>query len=313
MSADPSPREVTSKAATESLESDKSMSFKQEPMPGIASTQSRRYKRPSTQGAHDRPIKRRRRWSDIVEGLSLANGVETDPHRIAQRQKQIDFGKNTLAYDKFIAVCPRHTRKCGDPMTPLPQQKCSKRSFNGQVTSWKKKMYAFVAELEDRLLKEQQQRVGTCEDGKSQQALEAGSGSNVNGTFTSNPERTEEASEESRQSLENGPENVASRSDGDKPGPPSVIASDQASTGSTEHPQIDNDESRPCQVDPSNRDMMDFDVFDDYSDMEDIELDDHGNVVSQGPLVTNKPSSSQGDDGSKPDQQPSSSSIFSSF
>ncbi|KAI0557704.1 Oocyte-specific histone RNA stem-loop-binding protein [Gracilaria domingensis] len=95
-----------------------------------------------------RPLKRHRRWCDTVERFALANGIETDSHRLSQRQKQVDYGKNTLAYDRFIAACPREQRKKGDPMTPLIRQKCSKRSFMGQVTSWKKKVYAYVAELD---------------------------------------------------------------------------------------------------------------------------------------------------------------------
>ena len=33
-----------------------------------------------------------------------------DAHRIAQRQKQVDYGKNTLAYDNYVRTVPRYVR-----------------------------------------------------------------------------------------------------------------------------------------------------------------------------------------------------------
>ena len=32
---------------------------------------------------------------------------ETDPRRLEQRQKQIDFGKNTRGYARYVAAVPR--------------------------------------------------------------------------------------------------------------------------------------------------------------------------------------------------------------
>lgn len=40
---------------------------------------------------------------------------ETDPKRLEQRQKQIDFGKNTLGYDAYSQAVPRYEiilKKC---------------------------------------------------------------------------------------------------------------------------------------------------------------------------------------------------------
>lgn len=33
---------------------------------------------------------------------------ETDPHRLSQRQKQIDYGKNTLGYDRYTQLLPKY-------------------------------------------------------------------------------------------------------------------------------------------------------------------------------------------------------------
>lgn len=54
-----------------------------------------------------RAPKRPRCWAEVVAELALRNGVETDQHKIDQRQKQIDYGKNTLGYDRYSASVRR--------------------------------------------------------------------------------------------------------------------------------------------------------------------------------------------------------------
>ncbi|KIZ04176.1 hypothetical protein MNEG_3780 [Monoraphidium neglectum] len=65
-------------------------------------------------------------------------GIETDPARLAQRQKQITFGKNSQAYQNYIKAVPRHTRKLrgkgAHPSTPDITLKASKRCWAGIVS-----------------------------------------------------------------------------------------------------------------------------------------------------------------------------------
>jgi Histone RNA hairpin-binding protein RNA-binding domain len=92
--------------------------------------------------------KRRRCWADEAVRLALQNGIETDHHRIAQRQKQVDYGKNTLAYDAFVAAVPRSERLREHPATPPVTQLCSKRSYDGQIKKWRRMLHDYKAKLD---------------------------------------------------------------------------------------------------------------------------------------------------------------------
>jgi Histone RNA hairpin-binding protein RNA-binding domain len=93
-------------------------------------------------------FKRQRTWADKVAEKQTAKGTEEDQHRVAQRQKQIDLGKDTLAYDCYVSAVAREMRKPQHPMTPLATQKCSRRSFVGQVKRWRKMLFDFNADLD---------------------------------------------------------------------------------------------------------------------------------------------------------------------
>ncbi|KAI8480563.1 hypothetical protein Bbelb_416860 [Branchiostoma belcheri] len=66
---------------------------------------------------------------------------ETDQVTLMRRQKQIDYGKNTLAYDNYSQNIPRHGRKKDDPWTPTKFAVCSRRAWDGRIKEWRKKLH----------------------------------------------------------------------------------------------------------------------------------------------------------------------------
>ena len=67
---------------------------------------------------------------------------ETDPRRLEQRQKQIDYGKNTNGYVRYLKIIPKQMRDPAlslttHPNTPDIQRACSKRAFDGLVRQWR--------------------------------------------------------------------------------------------------------------------------------------------------------------------------------
>ncbi|CEO98111.1 hypothetical protein PBRA_006225 [Plasmodiophora brassicae] len=68
---------------------------------------------------------------------------ETDRTRLRQRQKQVDIGRNTIAYDRYVksVAKDREKRYSTHPVTPDIHQVCSKRSFDGQVRKWRRLLH----------------------------------------------------------------------------------------------------------------------------------------------------------------------------
>eukprot|EP00668_Euglena_longa_P016387 GGOE01020638.1.p1 GENE.GGOE01020638.1~~GGOE01020638.1.p1 ORF type:complete len:338 (+),score=16.40 GGOE01020638.1:89-1102(+) len=69
--------------------------------------------------------------------------VETDERRLAQRRKQIEYGKVTHGYKCYMRIRPREKRGKREPHTPVITQKCSKRSWDGQVRKWRKQLHKY--------------------------------------------------------------------------------------------------------------------------------------------------------------------------
>ncbi|EFA78727.1 histone RNA hairpin-binding protein [Heterostelium album PN500] len=73
----------------------------------------------------------------------ITSQKESDPVKLKTRQKDIDFGKNTIGYDNYIAQIPRHKREKQHPRTPDKYQRCSRRSWAGQIKKWRKELHKF--------------------------------------------------------------------------------------------------------------------------------------------------------------------------
>ena len=81
---------------------------------------------------------------------------ENDDHRLAQRTKQIMYGENTPGYVNFMKALEKHPElfKGCVPVKPSVMQKCSKRSWDGQIRKWRRAlhMYDFVDFEDDEQL-----------------------------------------------------------------------------------------------------------------------------------------------------------------
>eukprot|EP01062_Namystynia_karyoxenos_P018075 TRINITY_DN1669_c0_g4_i1.p2 TRINITY_DN1669_c0_g4~~TRINITY_DN1669_c0_g4_i1.p2 ORF type:complete len:505 (+),score=160.06 TRINITY_DN1669_c0_g4_i1:98-1516(+) len=89
--------------------------------------------------------------------------MEQDLHRLRQRQKQIEFGMATQGYANFLEAKARGLQTpAQEPRIPNIYQKCSKRSWDGQVRRWRQQLHEFdcwnaqlwteeqLAEIEER-------------------------------------------------------------------------------------------------------------------------------------------------------------------
>ncbi|EPZ31179.1 Histone RNA stem-loop-binding protein SLBP1/SLBP2 domain-containing protein [Rozella allomycis CSF55] len=86
----------------------------------------------------------------VVSNHPYKRERETDAHRLKQRQKQIDFGKNTKAYQNYVNLIPKKSRIRGvHPSTPDRTRKLSTRQWAGLVRAWRVKLHAFDPKEEE--------------------------------------------------------------------------------------------------------------------------------------------------------------------
>lgn len=74
---------------------------------------------------------------------------ETDPEVLRRRQKQIDFGRNTVGYDNYIKTVPKEERQQDDPQTPNKLSKYSRRGWDGLIKQWRLRLHKYDPNDED--------------------------------------------------------------------------------------------------------------------------------------------------------------------
>lgn len=78
-----------------------------------------------------------------IDKEALRKNIVTDAEILRKRQKQINYGKVTSEYQRYVLEVPRKKRQAYHPKTPNKFRKCSRRKFDGLVKKWRKLLHAY--------------------------------------------------------------------------------------------------------------------------------------------------------------------------
>lgn len=79
----------------------------------------------------------------VFENKPFVYEPERDPIILRRRQKQIDYGKNTLGYQNYVETIPKRSRTREQPKTPKKGIKYSRRSWDQQIKLWRIKLHNY--------------------------------------------------------------------------------------------------------------------------------------------------------------------------
>ncbi|XP_075154233.1 stem-loop binding protein [Haematobia irritans] len=94
--------------------------------------------------SHKNEKRKRARQNSLTSSSSSSSSyTETDAAILSRRQKQIDYGKNTVAYERYVEMVPKTQRTRDHPRTPNKYGKYSRRAFDGLVKIWRKQLHFY--------------------------------------------------------------------------------------------------------------------------------------------------------------------------
>jgi len=134
------------------------------------SKRDRKDRKPRGEKRKNRPA-----FNPKVSRVKPKEAIKLTKTQIMKRQAQINLGKSTQGYQKYLIVVPKKHRKSKHPKTPDVHDRISKRRFDGKIRAWRRALHEFDSfQLDQPLPVELEARAGggrmDCEGGDARGA-----------------------------------------------------------------------------------------------------------------------------------------------